>query len=580
MNYLSVLNKDFNLANSINFNGKYISLNRECNLKHWNSFFDKKSNVQIMILGRPIIESSDWQQIKEYEENYITKFLIKKYVDLEINDFCSQLNGAFNILVIDYSFNKILIITDKLGIYPIYIYGTNLDAFQFSSNYNILADNLNSKINIDYVSVAEFLKKGFIYHPNTQYREIKTLDSGSYCILDFNKKILTKKKYFRFQLKPSYNFDYLVKKLSKALVKSIEKRTLKYYGKKGVFLSGGTDSRMILANSTDPETEAISLYNIENNETRLTKKIAKSLKKKLHLIKREDNFYYKSFDESIKINGGRCSPTDDHFLNLKNNEVIKKYDTILTGCYADWLFKGIALDRKQFSFLNKKLPLYKLKDFNYDFFSKRTQLDKKYEELIKEREDNIFFDKETHINNEICRIFPLFQEETAATRLTLQQLFPWDSIFSDNDLIEIYQQIPAKYKINSEVYDKAASLILNKVKNIPHSGKRHKIGINKHYGAFIYLFKVKIDKILKLLRIKKVNLITGDGSWMSAKKYATDEEFKSLWMNMKNLRLFKDILNDKKLDFHEILKNDTKLIFKCIVMDKFITQDKDNKNKV
>jgi len=121
MNYLSVLNKDFNLANSINFNGKYISLNRECNLKHWNSFFDKKSNVQIMILGRPVIESSDWQQIKEYEENYITKFLIKKYVDLEIEDFCSQLNGAFSVLVIDYRFNKILIITDKLGIYPIYM---------------------------------------------------------------------------------------------------------------------------------------------------------------------------------------------------------------------------------------------------------------------------------------------------------------------------------------------------------------------------------------------------------------------------------------------------------------------------
>ena len=575
MNYLSVLNKDFKLANSINFNGKYISLNRKCSLKHWNSYFDKKNNVHIMILGRPVIEVSDWQQIQENEENYITKFLIKKYVDLEINDFCNQLNGAFSILVIDYNFNKILIVTDKLGIYPIYTYGTNLDVFQFSSNFNILAENLISKINIDFVSIAEFLKKGFIYHPNTQFKEIKTIDNGSYCILDFSKNIITKKKYFRFHLKPTHNFDYLVNKLSKALLRSIEKRTIKYFGKKVVFLSAGTDSRMILSNTADPKTEAVTLYNFDNNETRLTKKIAKSLKKKLHLIKREDNYYYKSFDESIKINGGRCSPTDDHFFNLKNNKVIKKYDTILTGCYADWLFKGIALDRKQFSFFNKKLPLYDLKNFDYDFFSKRTQLDKKYEELIKKREDIIFSDKETHIKNEICRIFPLFQEETAATRLTLQQLFPWDSIFSDNDLIEVYQEIPTKYKINSEVYDKAVSLILNKVENIPHSGKRHKIGINKYYGTLIYLIRVKIDKILKLLRIKKVNLLTGDGSWMSSKKYATDKEFKSLWMNMKNFKLFKDMLKDNDLDFHEILKKDTKLIFKCIVLDKFISQNKE-----
>jgi hypothetical protein len=45
MNYLSLLNKDLNLENSINFNDKFIYLNRECNLKHWNSHFDKKKNT-------------------------------------------------------------------------------------------------------------------------------------------------------------------------------------------------------------------------------------------------------------------------------------------------------------------------------------------------------------------------------------------------------------------------------------------------------------------------------------------------------------------------------------------------------
>ena len=63
-------------------------------------------------------------------------------------------------------------------------------------------------------------------------------------------------------------------------------------------------------------------------------------------------------------------PADDHFLNLKNNDKINTYDTILTGCYADWLFKGIALDRKQLSILKTKLPLYNLKSFDYDFFKK------------------------------------------------------------------------------------------------------------------------------------------------------------------------------------------------------------------
>ena len=122
MNILSVLNKDPNLKNSISFGDKFIYFNRECNLKHWDSFFDKENNIQLIILGRPIIEITDWASYNDSDLNFITKFLIKKYIELNIDDFCNQLNGAFSILVIDYKLNRLSIITDKLGIYPIYTF--------------------------------------------------------------------------------------------------------------------------------------------------------------------------------------------------------------------------------------------------------------------------------------------------------------------------------------------------------------------------------------------------------------------------------------------------------------------------
>ena len=581
MNYLSLFNKDLNLVNSTNFNDKFIYLNRECNLKHWDSYFDTKNEIQLMIIGRPVIEILDWKKFDKFEENYITKFLIKKYIDLELNDFCNQLNGAFSILVIDYKLNKILIITDKLGIYPIYTYGIDsLNSFQFSSNFKTLADNISNKLNIDIISIAEFLKKGFIYHPNTLYKEIKTLDNGSYYILDFNEKKIIKKKYFNIKAKPVYDFEYLVNKLSKALLKSIERRTLKYFGKKAVFLSGGSDSRMILANSVDTNTDAITLFNEENHEIEITKNIAKLLDKKHQLIKRDKDYYLNSFNSSIDVNGGRSLPIDDHFLNLKKDERIGKYDTILTGCYADWLFKGIALDRKQLSIFFKKLPLYKLKKFDYNFFSKRSRLKNKYEEMIKKREDQIFLNKQSHMNTEICRLFPLFQEETSATRLTLQQLFPWDSIFSDNEVIEVYQQMPVKYKINSEAYDKAVSLILNKVKNIPHANKKHKIGINKYYGTALYAFSIFVNKALKLMKIKKTNSIISDGSWINHKEYAKSDNIKKIWMNIRNFKLFDELLNNSKLEFKDIIKDDYKLIYKCIVIDKILNQKIDKFNNI
>ena len=575
MNYLSVLNKDLNLENSISFGEKFIYFKRECNLKHWNSYLDKENNIQLIILGRPIIEVSDWKSYDNYEDNFITKFLIKKYIELDIDAFCNQLNGAFSILVVDYEHNRLSIISDKFGIYPIYTFGdTKLNTFQFSSNFKNLEDNISDKLKIDTVSVAEFLKKGFIYHPNTYYKEIKTLENGIYCILDFDKKTITKKKYYKIKAKPINDFNYLVDKLSKALLKSIERRTLKFFGKKAVFLSGGTDSRMILANTVDKNIDAVTLYNEENYEIDTTKNIAKLLKINHKLIKRDIDYYFNSFNSSLKINGSRSLPTDDHFLNLRVDERIAKYDTILTGCYADWLFKGIALDRVQLSIFSNKLPLHKLKPFNYNFFSKRSLLKDEYEKMIKNREDQIFLNKKSHIDNEIARLFPLFQEETSATRLTLQQLFPWDSIFSDNDVMGVYLQIPAKYKINSEVYDKAVSLILNKVKNIPHANKKHKIGINKYYGALLYTFSIIINKVLKLIKIKKINSVTGDGSWINHKEYAKSENIRTLWMNIKNFRLLRNMLNNRELEFNKIHKDDYKLIYKCIVIDKFLNQKK------
>ncbi len=571
MNILSLLNNDFNFSNCLSFNKKFISINRECNLRHWNSYLDSKNNVQIMILGRPVIEVSEWIKFNKLETSYISKILIRKYLDLEINDFCNQLNGAFSILVIDYKFNKLTIITDKLGIYPIYTYGiSHLNSFQFSSNFMTLVDSINYQMNIDTVSVAEFLKKGFIYHPNTIYKEIKTLDHGSYSILDFENKKIINNKYFKIKAKPIHDFDFLVDKLSKALLKSIERRTLKYFGRKAVFLSGGSDSRMILANSADNNLNAVTLYTVENHEFKVTKNIAKSLNVNHEFIKRNNDYYFSSFNDSININGGRSLPTDDHFLNLNKDPRIKKYDTILTGCYADWIFKGIALDRKQISFFIFKLPLYKLKKFHYNFFSKRTLLKEKYEEMIREREDQIFLDKKSHINNEISRIFPLFQEETSATRLTLQQLFPWDSIFSDNDVIEVYSQIPVKFKINSEVYDRAVAKILKKVKNIPHANKRHKIGINKYLGTMFYLINIIKNKILKLIKLKKINPVAGEGSWISFKEYAKSENIISLWNNIEHLKLFEEMLSIKKISFKEIIKDDFNLIYKCIVLDKVL----------
>ena len=83
------------------------------------------------------------------------------------------------------------------------------------------------------------------------------------------------------------------------------------------------------------------------------------------------------------------------------------------------------------------------------------------------------------------------------------------------------------------------------------------------------------NKILKLSKIKETNSIAGDGSWINFKAYANNTKIKTLWMKSYNLEIIKEMLDSKKLEFKEIINNDYKLIYKCIVLNKILFQGKD-----
>ena len=555
---------------SIHFRDVYICQEQDYSLDHWKSFCDKDRGVHICIHGRPTVDIEEWENCKKDDESYISRLLIDRYKQENLGNFCTSLNGTFTIIILDSIRGAMIVITDKLGIFPVYAYQCeNLHDFCLSSNINYILNHLPQNLNIDQVSAAEFLKKGFIYHPNTFYQEIKTLTNGSYYIYDFEKSVVTANQYFRMQENFVYDFDFLVDTLANAMSHAIERRTHAHYGKKAVFLSGGSDSRTILNNTID-DADAVTLYDIKNYEIQTTQKICNFLNKPQSLIKRGEAYYLEAFDKSIKLNGGRSLPTDDHFINIAHDERIKKYDTILTGCYADWMFKGIALNRKQASLFNKiSLPLFKIVTFSFDFFSQRTILGKYYEKLIQQREDKIFLDKNNHFATENKRLFPLFQEETASTRLTLQQLFSWDTIFSDNEIIEVYQMIPVQYKINSQLYDQAVAKLNKNIAHIPHANKRHRIGINIYLSTGLYLFSIITNKILRKLGIIKQNKIYGEGSWLSFQEYAKlnfiKDRYRSLLSSTANRKILEAFLPEIGC-YNELQRYDYKLIYKVIVL--------------
>jgi asparagine synthase (glutamine-hydrolysing) len=506
MNHFVISNKPVNSEKDVYFQGKYLHFKQNYSLKHWDPYYSEKKQVRMFILGRPVIEVDEWGDYDDASSSYITKLLIDKYRNDKLNTFCNELNGTFTIIILDYKINEIIVVTDKAGVYPVY---SLKEDFCLSNHLDFLANYLDGK-DLDYISIAEFINKGFVYNPNTFYENIKSLENGLVIKYNCKSNDILKYKYYEFKFNTEKNFKLLKKELVRSLKDAIHRRTVNQYGNKACFLSGGGDSRTIMENSLDGKIEAITLYDADSFELKTTKKIAKKLNKKLFLIKRSEYYYLEALQHSVFNSCGMHSFRHDHFMNLRNNDVVTKYDSLLTGCFADWMFKGIALDRKKICLFGFDIPIFKLENFDRHFFGTKSKIANYFFKKILNREDTIYKDKGNHLELESKRIFPLFQEETFTTRLTLQKNFPWDSVFCDNDVLNTYLRIPVRFKVNGELYNMVLKELNLNTNEILHSGKKVKLGTNNYHYVFLRI----------IAKLKKIFFKTHEdnrGSWIDFK---------------------------------------------------------------
>lgn len=520
MKYFTILNQKLN-DTDILFNGKYINLFSENKLNHWDKIFT--NDASILILGKPVIDLSEWHNYRDGDKSYVSNILLEKYFKLNLIEFCNSLNGAFTIIVIDNRNKNIILITDRLGMFPVYITGNNLTELQISSHPDILANNSNNN-SLDKVSVAEFLMNGFIDTPFTYYKEISVLEHACYTILDFNQDNYKTEKYFNIRVKESNNYNYLKRKLSKSLINAVERRTASSYGKIAVFLSGGSDSRTVLCNSFG-NVDAITLYNEINTEINTTRELCRKLNKKHYLIKRKLDHYLDIVQDSVILNGGMSEITSEHYLTFKDNPVFNNYDLFLSGCYFDYMFKALTCNTKKIRIFSKEIPFKIFTKNSNSFYVGSSQISDAYKTKILNRKAKETLFKDNSIPLEYSRFSPLHREHDAVMRLSLIREFEWDLVSADNDLIDCFLQIPPKFKINSRIFDSAVADITKDVGDIPHANKMCKIGTNPCafvIQRFFRLFKKKGNK--------NHSSIYGEGSWLNFKEYAKkSDRTNDLW---------------------------------------------------
>ncbi len=172
-----------------------------------------------------------------------TEVIILMYEEYGEKAF-ARLNGIFAFAIYDKRNKSLIIVRDPFGVKPIYYYNNN-GKFIFASEIKCFLEDTSVDRELDIQSLNSFLTLRYNPSPQTLFRNIQKLASGSYLKLDREGKVeLRSYLEYRPRLNTRISEQDAIDEYSRLLEAAV-KRQMVSDVPIGLFLSGGVDSAVI-----------------------------------------------------------------------------------------------------------------------------------------------------------------------------------------------------------------------------------------------------------------------------------------------------------------------------------------------
>lgn len=335
----------------------------------------------------------------EFKTSSDTEVLLQWLINQGIEGI-TEVEGMFAFAWYSEDTNRLILCRDQLGIKPLYVYRSETSLL-FCSEIKAMFE-VNPEIKeIDESQIAEFLLNGFLYEPDTGFKNIIKVQPGSYEIYDSN--FIERVVYWNIDSVKSSPSD--INKLEEIIDQSITEHLVADVPV-GLLFSGGIDSSIILTKII----RAIKPITIKSSDTQYKNS---GMSNDYSYATQVANLMNIQLDE-VELNTDKLSNND--FLSLINEVAIgneemmydftfqsskivslyaqsKGYKVMLSGMGADELFAGYPRYKliryesffrliKPFVFLLKKNKWFSKKIERFISFFKEKDFGLKYASLI------------------------------------------------------------------------------------------------------------------------------------------------------------------------------------------------------
>lgn len=252
--------------------------------------------------------------------------------------FVDTLNGQFLVLIWDTLQHALLIANDRLGLYPLY-YSQTSAGLVFASGVRALLMDAQVSREVDRVAIQEYLTFDHILGQRTLLANVHLLPQGS--LLSFSAdEGLSIRPYYDLHYETAYSLrseaDYFDELL--ALLRQAAQRQAPGGLPAGLMLSGGLDSRMLLALFAEQGAETALqtfTWSIPGSfDARYAAEAARKAGQSHHFFELKPDWLLESSEKAVRITDGMGNLVNLHALATLEQE----------ADYASLIYKGFMGD--------------------------------------------------------------------------------------------------------------------------------------------------------------------------------------------------------------------------------------------
>jgi asparagine synthase (glutamine-hydrolysing) len=457
-------------------------------------------------------------------------------------DFVSALNGEFAGVVFEPERRAVHLFTDRIGSVPLF-YTRSGNPFLFSSRLQSIGLHPGRSPRFDREYLAEFFSVLKTFGTATPLADVRKVGPASILTVGLDESETDRRTYWRPEYRPvSRSPDELAARFTETLQRVFTNRLrddLEY----GVLLSGGSDSRLVLAATMDDghTPTAFHLTNWMSREAQTTERVATVADVALRFLRRGPD-YHADLLETVPGFADFVG-TFDEFIASGFPAELGEVDVLLSGYLGDTMFGDFPIftwgSRFPFDlpveravgsvddYVERYLDRYSAPNRVPDFLDAPDAAEV-VSRNIRSGEGGIVHHGVRYRSLrelQLCEYYPLTNQFAYANSDSLRQIAGHWSPFFDNRLIDLHLTVLVRQRLHHDIIADAMCRLAPELAAIPHSGTGVPPRDATEFGPGLLLRRVLMEVRRRAFGEDTPASYLGQGPWMDEAELIRTQDF-------------------------------------------------------